>query len=82
VVDQRPTTEGGCPLKVSRASAELVFDLVLAHAIKIVRYSDLTYEEAKAARDGCIASIERDDLDQRLSGLGDDEPFAFGGSIH
>src|SRR5580704_17800751 len=73
---------GGCRLKVSRANAELALDLVLAHAIEIVRHSDLAYEEAKAARHGRIASIERDDLDQRLSGLGDDEPFAFGGSIH
>ena len=52
---------------------ELTIDLVLPHAIEVVGYRDLARQEAQPARHRRLAGRQRHDLDQWLTGFGDDE---------
>ena len=60
---------------------ELTIDLVLAHAIEVVGHRDLAREEAQPARHRHLARRQRHDLDQWLTGFGDDEALSLGRAL-
>src|SRR5690606_17910981 len=62
------------PAGPSFAAAEHSFDLTRAHGVKILRDVESAAHEAKTGR--LLRLVQRDNFDQGLAGLGDDNGFA------
>ena len=58
------------------AAVEHRCDFIRAHLVEILRDGDLPGEESGAPNSQGLRGVDRGDLDDRLTGLGDDKGFA------
>src|SRR6266481_4068500 len=72
-VHRRPTEEDAYPAAVSCTTAEDALDLLLAHAVKVVRHRDLPRHETEPPYLSTSGSAKGSDFHDGLTGLGNDE---------
>jgi hypothetical protein len=82
-VHRLPTEEDACPAAVScTTTAEDSLDLLLAHAVKVVRHRDLPRHETEAPNLSASGRAEGSDFHDGFTGLGNNERLTLRGLFY